>query len=198
MKRVGFALMLAVAGAVVLAACLKELSDPTASLPSGTYGAAINPTITATKPDDCGSLTVEVRRDGELVSRRVLVSDGSNTTAAIAITRPATLEVKLLPGPDCWVYFDRTATFEYMVPAPSPPDMTMPPPPDMTLLPDLKPPPDMIDPCANGVQDGVETDIDCGGSECTMRCIQGQKCIMTSDCVSGAGLVCFNGRCIAS
>lgn len=48
--------------------------------------------------------------------------------------------------------------------------------------------------CLNGVKDGVETDVDCGGTvgnvmvpECA-RCEEGQLCVQTSDC--GAGLVC--------
>jgi Cys-rich repeat protein len=37
------------------------------------------------------------------------------------------------------------------------------------------------DRCANGVQDGNETDVDCGGGRCP-RCEFGQRCIDDSDC----------------
>ncbi len=39
--------------------------------------------------------------------------------------------------------------------------------------------------CANGVQDPGETDVDCGGTFCTTRCADKQKCIVASDCESG-------------
>jgi hypothetical protein len=38
--------------------------------------------------------------------------------------------------------------------------------------------------CENGVQDGSETDIDCGGSFCTARCQDAQLCINNDDCAS--------------
>ena len=38
--------------------------------------------------------------------------------------------------------------------------------------------------CANGAQDPGETDIDCGGSFCTTRCADKQKCITGADCAS--------------
>lgn len=48
--------------------------------------------------------------------------------------------------------------------------------------------PGQLAPCANGVKDGVETDVDCGGSVCTGRCAADQGCISDSDC--GPMLVC--------
>lgn len=36
--------------------------------------------------------------------------------------------------------------------------------------------------CANGVKDGTETDIDCGGNFCTGRCFPDQLCLNNSDC----------------
>lgn len=40
--------------------------------------------------------------------------------------------------------------------------------------------------CSNGVKDGAETDIDCGGDICTQKkCEEGQSCIQPSDCASG-------------
>ncbi len=38
--------------------------------------------------------------------------------------------------------------------------------------------------CENGVQDGAETDIDCGGGFCSARCEDSQKCISNDDCLS--------------
>jgi formylglycine-generating enzyme required for sulfatase activity len=43
------------------------------------------------------------------------------------------------------------------------------------------------------VQDGDETDVDCGGSSST-RCADGQKCNVGGDCASG---VCTDGACAA-
>ena len=40
------------------------------------------------------------------------------------------------------------------------------------------------DPCANGIQDGDETDVDCGGS-CPARCGDGDGCADGDDCDSG-------------
>jgi hypothetical protein len=40
--------------------------------------------------------------------------------------------------------------------------------------------------CFNGVKDGAETDVDCGGAVCTKnQCGEGQACIQSSDCSSG-------------
>jgi hypothetical protein len=39
--------------------------------------------------------------------------------------------------------------------------------------------------CTNSVQDGDETDVDCGGAKCTARCIDGKKCKLGGDCQSG-------------
>lgn len=39
--------------------------------------------------------------------------------------------------------------------------------------------------CFNGVRDTYESDIDCGGSQCTKACFQGFNCIQNSDCLSG-------------
>ena len=38
-------------------------------------------------------------------------------------------------------------------------------------------------PCANGVMDGEETDVDCGGSECE-GCANGEICALFTDCAS--------------
>ncbi len=38
--------------------------------------------------------------------------------------------------------------------------------------------------CENGVKDGAESDIDCGGGFCAARCIDGQGCINDDDCLS--------------
>ncbi len=50
--------------------------------------------------------------------------------------------------------------------------------------------------CNNGVQDGTETDIDCGGASgggTCAACDTGKSCIADADCSSGA---CTNGACI--
>ena len=48
-----------------------------------------------------------------------------------------------------------------------------------------------VDPCANGVKDGSETDVDCGGDAAgCARCSLGEQCVEHSDCESGA---CDNG-----
>ncbi|XXT15150.1 hypothetical protein WME94_33360 [Sorangium sp. So ce429] len=50
---------------------------------------------------------------------------------------------------------------------------------------EFPPPPPL---CFNGVKDGPETDIDCGGTLCAGRCSDGQSCINDRDC--GDGLAC--------
>ncbi len=47
--------------------------------------------------------------------------------------------------------------------------------------------------CANGKIDGRETDLDCGGSECT-GCNEGRLCLVDPDCATG---VCTLNRCAA-
>jgi hypothetical protein len=46
--------------------------------------------------------------------------------------------------------------------------------------------------CTDGILDGTETDIDCGGS-CSNKCSTGKKCIVSSDCLSGSN--CVTGVC---
>ena len=48
--------------------------------------------------------------------------------------------------------------------------------------------------CLDGVKDGMETDIDCGGSQCP-KCAGGKACIRPLDCASGT---CTAGRCVAA
>ena len=45
--------------------------------------------------------------------------------------------------------------------------------------------------CSNGVADGDETDVDCGGS-CSTKCANGKKCLQNSDCTNGT---CSNNVC---
>jgi hypothetical protein len=40
-------------------------------------------------------------------------------------------------------------------------------------------------PCVDGVQDGTETDVDCGGT-CAAKCAADQKCLRNEDCQSGS------------
>ena len=50
-----------------------------------------------------------------------------------------------------------------------------------------------LDPhCIDGLKSGDESDVDCGGQDCT-RCADNQSCVLGSDCHS---LVCSNGSCI--
>lgn len=46
--------------------------------------------------------------------------------------------------------------------------------------------------CANNVQDGTETDLDCGGSECR-GCAPGGMCLSSSDCLQSN---CESGICV--
>jgi hypothetical protein len=49
-----------------------------------------------------------------------------------------------------------------------------------------------MDPCENGMLDGAESDIDCGGS-CPDRCMDGQNCNLPGDCAEGFD--CVDGAC---
>lgn len=54
--------------------------------------------------------------------------------------------------------------------------------------------------CFNGVKDGTETDVDCGGTLCTARCGDGQSCIKGgNDCADGFECVIVDGfsKCAA-
>jgi hypothetical protein len=52
--------------------------------------------------------------------------------------------------------------------------------------------------CLNGVQDGLETDVDCGGGVCA-KCADGKTCVSGNDCVdavcSGTPLKCLAPSC---
>ncbi|CAK9112844.1 Uncharacterized protein SCF082_LOCUS52318 [Durusdinium trenchii] len=39
--------------------------------------------------------------------------------------------------------------------------------------------------CRNQIQDGGETDVDCGGTTCPLRCERGSGCMASSDCTAG-------------
>ncbi len=47
--------------------------------------------------------------------------------------------------------------------------------------------------CFNGVKDGNETGVDCGGSDCVNRCALDNLCLVGSDCVTGT---CSLGVCV--
>ena len=99
------------------------------------------------------------------------------------------------------------ATPDQAPPDQAPPDQLLPDQasPDLLVpdqaLPDLPPPdqfvpdqalPDMPLPsCTDGIQNGDETDTDCGGATCP-ACAASQKCTLPADCVSG---VCTAGLC---
>jgi hypothetical protein len=61
---------------------------------------------------------------------------------------------------------------------------------DLAEPPDLLEPVDGVSPCANGVRDGNETDVDCGG-RCG-ECDVGKSCRGNGDCQTG---VCFESAC---
>jgi hypothetical protein len=48
------------------------------------------------------------------------------------------------------------------------------------------------DHCSDGMFNGNETDVDCGGPTCTARCANTQMCVMNTDCTSNncAGTTC--------
>lgn len=48
--------------------------------------------------------------------------------------------------------------------------------------------------CTDGIKNGTETDVDCGGGTCTI-CAAGKTCHLNSDCLTG--LTCTNGVCTA-
>lgn len=51
--------------------------------------------------------------------------------------------------------------------------------------------------CSDGVVSGDETDVDCGGPTCTMRCEDMGECVISGDCMSGVciGFICQPPRC---
>lgn len=59
---------------------------------------------------------------------------------------------------------------------------------------DRQPPDGGPDPCDNGVRDGNETDVDCGGGACWL-CLPGQRCTEDLDCST---LWCEAGTCGAT
>ncbi|GBG29164.1 Hypothetical Protein FCC1311_053862 [Hondaea fermentalgiana] len=50
--------------------------------------------------------------------------------------------------------------------------------------------------CSNGLLDGDETDVDCGGSYCQARCSAGAICSADSDCVSGTLCDAATSTCV--
>jgi hypothetical protein len=48
-------------------------------------------------------------------------------------------------------------------------------------------------PCANGLKDGSETDVDCGGSFCSQRCGEAQFCVKDGDCDANLSCVVVSG-----
>ncbi|RYZ03476.1 MAG: trypsin-like serine protease [Myxococcales bacterium] len=49
-------------------------------------------------------------------------------------------------------------------------------------------------PCSDGMKNGTESDVDCGGS-CTADCAVGKACGVAADCVSN---LCAAGKCVAA
>lgn len=48
--------------------------------------------------------------------------------------------------------------------------------------------------CSDGIQDGNETDVDCGGGTCG-RCAAGKTCKAPADCLTGE---CAMGKCVSN
>src|SRR5262249_6585789 len=48
--------------------------------------------------------------------------------------------------------------------------------------------------CNDGVKNGMETDVDCGGGGSCAKCADTKKCALGTDCTSG---VCTSGICAA-
>jgi hypothetical protein len=46
--------------------------------------------------------------------------------------------------------------------------------------------------CRDGIRNGAETDVDCGGGACS-RCLNGKTCNIANDCASGT---CTDGQCV--
>lgn len=58
----------------------------------------------------------------------------------------------------------------------------------------FQPDPPVTVTCTDGIWNGTETDVDCGGGAC-YPCEPGQSCVDSSDCVSGS---CVGGACQAA
>src|SRR2546423_735743 len=62
--------------------------------------------------------------------------------------------------------------------------------PDLRVVPiDLVPAPT----CNDGVKNGQETDVDCGGANCA-KCALAKKCVASTDCLNA---VCKNSVCVS-
>ena len=48
--------------------------------------------------------------------------------------------------------------------------------------------------CKDGIKNGAETDVDCGGT-CASKCSVGQACAIAADCLTGA---CSAGVCASA
>ena len=49
--------------------------------------------------------------------------------------------------------------------------------------------------CVNGVKDGLETDVDCGGNPLCDACAPGKMCNTGSDCWGYPTYNCYDGAC---
>lgn len=48
--------------------------------------------------------------------------------------------------------------------------------------------------CSSTTKDGLETDVDCGGTECA-KCIDGKACVAPTDCAGGS---CVANKCVTA
>ena len=62
----------------------------------------------------------------------------------------------------------------------------------MPISPRLAPAPLQPPSCKNGIKDGYETAVDCGGKGCH-KCLIGQGCLRSTDCESS---YCKDGTCV--
>jgi hypothetical protein len=53
--------------------------------------------------------------------------------------------------------------------------------------------PSLVSSCSNGIHDGSETDVDCGGA--CKACAANQRCLVAGDCATGA---CVGNICVAA
>ncbi len=69
-------------------------------------------------------------------------------------------------------------------------NLSLPPPPPPPPTPPMPPPGPPALPCTDGIKNGSETDIDCGGT--CPRCAFGKSCATRNDCASA---LCLGGMC---
>ena len=122
--------------------------------------------------------------DGDAPAQRDTASRRVSVPDAAARATPSAVRATPSPSPGA----TRTPT---PTPSPSPTPIVTPPPPtpSPTASPTPSPTPTPSG-CTNGMMDGTETDIDCGGDACP-GCMLNYECNSNGDCA--AGLYCVGG-----